>query len=54
MTKQPEDITLAKLDVLIMPNGEILCTGKRVGWFKDLSKYLSSPINGITGEPIND
>ena len=40
MEKQPEEITLATLEVVVMPNGEIICLGKTVGWFKDLAKYL--------------
>lgn len=44
MKENPEDITLAKLEVIVMPNGEILCKGKTVGWVKGengLGKYLS-------------
>lgn len=47
MEQQPQDITIAKLEVVIMPNGEIICMGKRVGWFKDLKKYLSDPKKGV-------
>lgn len=28
------------LQVLVMPNGEILCEGKTVGWVDKLGKYL--------------
>ena len=28
------------LQVLVMPNGEILCEGKTVGWQDKLAKYL--------------
>lgn len=52
MLNQPEEITLAKLEVVIMPNGEVICAGKRVNWFKNIKKYLSEPRSGITGEPI--
>ncbi len=43
MKEIPEEITIAKLTVLVMPNGEIICLGKRVGWFKDLKDYLTVP-----------
>jgi hypothetical protein len=52
MKKQPDEITLAKLQVIVMPNGEVMCLGGRVGYFDKLGKYLSEPTNGITGEPI--
>lgn len=32
MTKAPAVITPAQLDVVVMPNGEIICNGKTVGW----------------------
>ena len=28
------------LQVLVMPNGEILCEGKTIGWVDKLGKYL--------------
>lgn len=28
------------LEVCVMPQGEIICAGKTVGWVKDLGKYL--------------
>jgi hypothetical protein len=41
MDEQPKEMMLCKLDCLLMPNGEILCGRPgRVGWFKDLKKYL--------------
>ncbi len=52
MTDNPRQMTLAKLEVLVMENGEILCSGKRVGFVKDLGKYLSDLKDAITGEPI--
>jgi hypothetical protein len=39
--ENPKEITIARLEVVIMPNGEIICLGKTVGWFKDLHKYLN-------------
>jgi hypothetical protein len=41
MNKIPEAISLCNLEVVLMPNGEILCLGKSIGWFKDLKKYLT-------------
>jgi hypothetical protein len=40
MTTQPNEITLCQLEVVLMPNGEVICLGNRVGMFKDLKKYL--------------
>lgn len=40
MKKQPEDMTICNLQVLLMPNGEILCLGKTVGFFKTFKDYL--------------
>lgn len=36
----PEDMTICNLEVLIMPNGEILSNGKSIGWFGDFKDYL--------------
>lgn len=33
------------LQVLVMPNGEILCEGKTIGWVDKLGKYLVSTDN---------
>lgn len=38
--KIPEDITVGYLQVVIMPNGEVICEGKSLGFFKKLGKYL--------------
>jgi len=40
INKQPNEITPCTLDCVLMPNGEIICLGKTVGWFKEFSKYL--------------
>lgn len=39
--KQPEEMLVCHLEVLIMPNGEIICEGKTIGWFDKLKKYLT-------------
>ena len=31
------------LEVLLMPNGEIICAGKTIGWEDSLGKYLHEP-----------
>lgn len=36
----PSAITLCLLQVVCMPNGEVICAGRTVGWIKDLGKYL--------------
>ena len=41
MKQIPENITLCELEVIILPNGEILCNGKSMGFFKDFKKYLT-------------
>jgi len=41
MEEQPKRIIACKLEVVLMPNGEVICIGKTVGWFRDLKKYLS-------------
>lgn len=38
---QVTEITIAHLQVVVMPNGEIICKGKTVGWVDQLGKYLS-------------
>ena len=40
MKEQPKEITICLLEVLVMPNGEIICMGKTVGWFDEMKKYL--------------
>lgn len=38
----PKDLTLCQLEVLVMPNGEILCAGKVIGYFKEFKKYIKT------------
>lgn len=47
MEDAPEVISIAKLAVIVMPNGEIICLGKTVGWVKDLGLYLSDVKAGV-------
>lgn len=41
MTKPPNRITLCSLEVIVMPNGEVLCAGKTIGWVSTLGPYLT-------------
>ena len=43
MIEKPTEITIAHIDVVVMPNGEIICKGNRIGWYKDFAKYLHRP-----------
>lgn len=38
--KNPETITVMNLQVVVMPNGEIICKGKTVGFTDQLGTYL--------------
>jgi len=40
MEKVPESITLCTLDVVVMPNGEVISLGKTLGWFETFKDYL--------------
>lgn len=40
MTKPPKEITVAHLEVVVMPTGEIICHGNTVGWVKSLGRFL--------------
>ena len=53
MKKQPQSIITATLNVLIMPNGEIICLGKSLGWFKNFKEQLN-PVADVTGKPITE
>lgn len=37
----PEEITVVNVEAVLMPNGEVICSGKTVGWFTDLQKYIT-------------
>jgi hypothetical protein len=58
MHEAPEEITIANLEVLVMPNGEIICKGETLGWVTafgeqtEIAKSLTPIRNGITGEAI--
>lgn len=42
MTTAPDQITPAHLAVVVMPNGEVICLGKTVGWIKQLGPFLTT------------
>lgn len=52
MNKSPEEITLAKLEVVVMPNGEIISLGKTIGYVSELGSKLSDLKSGIDGRPL--
>jgi len=37
---KPNDLTLALLECIVMPNGEVICSGKTIGWVKDFGEFL--------------
>jgi len=39
--KQPDEITLCTVEAVLMPNGEVICLGKTIGFFKTLKEYLT-------------
>jgi hypothetical protein len=41
LTKAPKAITVANLEVIVMPNGEILCLGETIGYIKKFGKALT-------------
>lgn len=41
MTKAPKEITVCNLECVVMPNGEVICSGKTIGWVKELGRYLA-------------
>ena len=38
---KPDKIIVCNLEVVLMPNGEVICLGKTVGWLDKLGKYLT-------------
>lgn len=36
----PDEIKVGYLQVLLMPNAEILCNGETIGWYDPLHKYI--------------
>jgi hypothetical protein len=40
MEEKPETITVCELECMVLPNGEILCKGKTIGYFEEYKEYL--------------
>jgi len=40
MIEKPKEITLAQLEVVVMPNGEIICLGKTIGMYDTHKHFL--------------
>jgi len=40
LNEKPEEITIALLEVVIMPNGEIISYGKSIGYYESYKNYL--------------
>ncbi len=41
MEEQPKGMTICNLEVLVMPQGEIICLGKTIGWFREFKEFLT-------------
>lgn len=50
--KGTNTLILAKLEVVIMSNGEIFSAGYHIGYMDKLGKYVSERKDAITGEDI--
>lgn len=46
----PDEITMADLDCAVMPNGEVLCLGKTLGWVGDFGEHLRPQSTGPRSE----
>jgi len=53
MKKQPNQIITCTLNVLLMPNREIISLGRSLGWFKEFKDHLT-PVADVTGKPITE
>lgn len=42
MTRAPKEITLCNLEVVVMPNGEIICAGVSIGYLRKFGKYVTA------------
>lgn len=49
--KAPDEITLADLECVVMPNGEVICLGKTLGRVGDFGGYLRPQDADDEGEP---
>lgn len=37
----PKEMTICNLEVLVMPNGEVICKGKTLGWINNFDEFLT-------------
>lgn len=51
MDKQPDGITVCTLNCVLMPQGEIICLGKSIGWFKDFKNEIDG-VSNVDGSPF--
>jgi hypothetical protein len=49
MKKQSNKPMICNLEVLLMPNGEIICLGKTLGWFKEFKEFITKKTD-ISGD----
>lgn len=40
INKQPNKITTCYIEAIIMPNGEVICLGKTIGFFNELKGVI--------------
>ena len=45
LTKPVTEITVALLEVVVMPNNEVISMGKTLGWFKDFKGHMYTPVS---------
>lgn len=51
--KPPKEITVGYLNVVLMPNGEVICLGKTVGWIPTIGErnlYVEAPAKPSKGK----
>lgn len=45
MEEIPRTLIVSYLEVVVMPNGEVISAGNPIGWFRNLKKYLHKETN---------
>ena len=38
---KPDVMTIVNVEALVMPNGEVICLGKTIGWWDKLKDYIT-------------
>ena len=54
MKEQPKEITVCLLECVLMPQGEIICLGETIGWFRKFKKYLMKKTRGGVNVLVNN